>query len=208
MVTLVDTNGDPAQISFINEGRQLVISHRNTFFALGDGTEDDIIEVVKLRLNGRPVRDRSGFATALAKLLGYNQNGASPDSIAPRFTNPVTSETSGNDNFGFSVLPVKGYDYNDCVIMTHGSFQQRRQGGTSQFTINKHGAKVRIQPNKPDQGDDTCWSQISTRTSTVYAQAFFNSGISIRRMDLKILCNGRWWSTCNRCQTVVHNSLV
>ena len=108
-----------------------------------------------------------------------------PDSIAPRFTNPVTSETSGNDNFGFSVLPIDGYDYNDCVIMTHGSFQQRRQGGTSQFTINKHGAKVRIQPNKPDQGDDTCWSQISTRTGTVYAQAFFNSGISIRSIDLK-----------------------
>lgn len=179
----VDTNGDPAQISFINEGRQLLISHRNTFFALGDGTEDDVIEVVKLKLNGRPVRDRSGFATALAKLLGYNQDGASPDSIAPRFTNPVTSETSGNDNFGFQVIPVKGYDYNDCVVMTHGSFQQRGQGGTSQYRVNKHGAKVRVQPNKPDLGDDTCWTQFSYRTNTLYAQAFFNSGISIRSLD-------------------------
>ena len=187
----LDTNGDPAQSSFINEGRQIVISHRNTFFALGDGTEDDIIEVVKLRLNGRPVRDRSGFADTLAKFLGYDFggtgpfNGASPDSIAPRFTNPVVSETSGNDNFGFSVLPVPGEDFNDCVIMTHGSFQQRGQGGTSQFRINKFGAKVRIQPNKPDNGDDTCWSQISTRTGTVYAQAFFNSGISIRSINLE-----------------------
>lgn len=178
-----DEDGDPAQASFINEGRQIVIAHRNTFFALGNGTEDDIIEVVKLRLNGRPVADRSGFSDALAGLLGYNVDDASPDSIAPRFANPVTSETSGNDNFGFSVLPVAGEDFNDCVVMTHGSFQQRGQGGTSQFTINRFGAKVRIQPNKPDLGDDTCWSQISTRTSTVYAQAFFNSGISVRRMD-------------------------
>ena len=152
---------------------------------MGDGTEDDIIEVIKLRLNGRPMADRSGFATTLANFLGYNVDGASPDSIAPRFSNPVISETSGNDNFGFSVLPVAGEDFNDCVVMTHGSFQQRGQGGTSQFTINKHGAKVRVQPNKPDLGDDTCWSQISTRTSTVYAQAFFNSGISIRKMNLE-----------------------
>jgi len=159
-----DDNGDPAQMSFINEGRQLVISQRNTFFALGDGTEDDFIEVIKLRLNGRPMADRSGFATTLANFLGYNVDGASPD--------------------GFSVLPIAGDDFNDCVVMTHGSFQQRGQGGTSQFTINKFGAKVRIQPNKPDLGDDTCWSQISTRTGTVYAQAFFNSGISIRNMDL------------------------
>jgi hypothetical protein len=180
-----DDNGDPAQISFLNEGRQLLVSHRNTFFALGNGTEDDIIEVIKLRLNGRPMADRSGFATALASLLGYNQDGASPDDIAPRFTNPVVSETSGNDNFGFSVLPVDGEDFNDCVVMTHGSFQQRGQGGTSQFTINKFGAKVRVQPNKPDLGDDTCWSQISTRTGGVYAQAFFNSGISVRTMDLE-----------------------
>ena len=180
-----DENGDPSQATFINEGRQLLIAHRNTFFALGDGTEEDIIEVVKLRLSGRPMKDRSGWADQLAKLLGYNKNGASPDSIAPRFANPVTSETSGNDNFGFSVLPVEGDNFNDCVVMTHGSFQQRRQGGTSQFTINKFGAKVRVQPNKPDQGDDTCWTQISIRTSTVYAQAFFNSGISIRKMNLK-----------------------
>ena len=180
-----DENGDPSQATFINEGRQLLIAHRNTFFALGNGTEEDIIEVVKLRLNGRPMRDRSGFANTLANFLGYNVDGASPDSIAPRFSNPVTSETSGNDNFGFSVLPVDGEDFNDCVVMTHGSFQQRGQGGTSQFTINKVGAKVRVQPNKPDLGDDTCWTQISTRTSTVYAQAFFNSGISIRRMDLQ-----------------------
>ena len=185
-----DPNGDPAQSSFINEGRQIIVSQRNTFFALGNGTEDDIVEVIKLRLNGRPMRDRSGFATTLANFLGYNFggtgefNGASPDDIAPRFTNPVVSETTGNDNFGFSVLPRDGDDFNDCVIMTHGSFQQRGQGGTSQFTINKFGAKVRIQPNKPDNGDDTCWSQISTRTNTVYAQAFFNSGISIRRMDV------------------------
>ncbi len=185
-----DPNGDPAQSSFINEGRQIIVSQRNTFFALGNGTEDDIVEVIKLRLNGRPMRDRSGFATTLANFLGYNAggtgefNGASPDDIAPRFTNPVVSETTGNDNFGFSVLPRPGEDYNDCVIMTHGSFQQRGQGGTSQFTLNKFGAKVRIQPNKPDLGDDTCWSQISTRTNTVYAQAFFNSGISIRRMDI------------------------
>ena len=180
-----DENGDPAQMSFINEGRQMVIAQRNTFFALGNGTEDDIIEVVKLRLNGKPMRDRSSWAESLANLLGYNVDGANPDSIAPRFANPVTSETSGNDNFGFSVLPVDGEDFNDCVVMTHGSFQQRGQGGTSQFTINKFGAKVRVQPNKPDLGDDTCWTQISTRTSTVYAQAFFNSGISIRRMDLQ-----------------------
>ena len=179
-----DENGDPAQMSFINEGRQMVISQRNTFFALGNGTEDDIIEVVKLRLNGKPMRDRSSWANSLAKLLGYNVDGANPDSIAPRFANPVTSETSGNDNFGFSVLPVAGEDFNDCVVMTHGSFQQRGQGGTSQFTINKFGSKVRVQPNKPDLGDDTCWTQISTRTSTVYSQAFFNSGISIRKMDL------------------------
>ncbi len=181
----VDTNGDPSQASFINEGRQLLIAHRNTFFALGNGTEDDIIEVVKLGRYGRPMGDRSKFARGLARMLGYNFKGASPDSIAPRFTNPVTSETSGNDNFGFSVLPVDGNDFNDCVVMTHGSFQQRGQGGTSQFTINKFGAKVRVQPNKPDLGDDTCWTQISTRTSTVYAQAFFNSGISIRRMNLE-----------------------
>ena len=138
-----DDNGDPAQSSFMNEGRQIIVSQRNTFFALGNGTEDDIVEVIKLRLNGRPVRDRSGFANALASLLGYNFggtgpfNGASPDDIAPRFTNPVVSETTGNDNFGFSVLPVDGEDFNDCVIMTHGSFQQRGQGGTSQFRVNK-----------------------------------------------------------------------
>ena len=179
-----DEDGDPAQMSFINEGRQLVVSHRNTFFALGDGTEDDVIEVIKLRLSGRPMGDNSGFSNALASLLGYNVDGASPDSIAPRFANPVTSETSGNDNFGFSVLPVAGDDFNDCVVMTHGSFQQRGQGGTSQFTINRFGAKVRVQPNKPDLGDDTCWSAISTRTGGVYAQAFFNSGISVRTMDL------------------------
>ena len=179
-----DENGDPAQMSFLNEGRQLIVSQRNTFFALGNGTEDDIVEVIKLNRRGVPIRDRSRIARGIARMLGYNFGGASPDDIAPRFTNPVVSETSGNDNFGFSVLPVKGRNFNDCVIMTHGSFQQRGQGGTSQFTVNKFGAKVRIQPNKPDLGDDTCWSQISTRTSTVYAQAFFNSGISIRRMDL------------------------
>ena len=180
-----DDDGDPAQISFINEGRQLLISQRNTFFALGNGTEDDIIEVVKLRADGAPMFDRSGFADALATMLGYNFDGASPDDIAPRFTNPVVSETSGNDNFGFSVIPVEGRQYNDCVTFTHGSFQQRGQGGTSQFTINRFGAKVRVQPNKPDLGDDTCWTQVSYRTSTVYASAFFNSGTSIRKIDLE-----------------------
>ena len=183
-----DEDGDPAQISFINEGRQLLISQRNTFFALGDGTEDDIMEVVKLKQNGQPVKDLSNFANGLANALGYNLDGASPDDIAPRFTNPVVSETDGNDNFGFSVFERSGNDYNDCVIMTHGSFQQRQQGGTSVFTVNEHGAAVRIIPNKPDSGDDTCWTAISSRTATVYASAFFNSEVSIRGFD---------FATCN-----------
>ncbi len=180
-----DEDGDPAQISFINEGRQLIISQRNTFFALtppgtDGGMEDDIIEVVKLRLNGTPRRDASGFARSLATMLGYTN----PDDIAPRFTNPVVSETTGNDNFGFSVFPRSGRDYNDCVIMTHGSFQQRNQGGTSVFTITKDGAKERIIPNKPDGGSDTCWTAIS-RTGTLYAQAFFDSEISIRAFSFE-----------------------
>ena len=184
-----DPNGDPAQASFINEGRQIIISQRNTFFALGDGTEDDIIEVFKLRLNGQPQKDRSGFADALGKILGYNLNGSfTSNDIAPRFTNPVVSTTTGNDNFGFSVFPRKGKDFNDCVIMTHGSFQQRAQGGTSVFTIDEVGAKKRIIPNKPDTGDDTCWTQISSRTGTLYSQAFFNSEVTIRGFSTET-CN-------------------
>jgi len=146
-----DTDGDPAQISFINEGRQVIVAQRNTFFALGDGTEDDIVEVFNLNRRGRP-------------------------------GSPIVSTTTGNDNFGFSVYPRKGRDYNDCVMMTHGSFQQRDQGGTSVFTVNDTGSKVRIIPNKPDGGSDTCWSAIS-RTNTLYTSAFFDSEISIRGIN-------------------------
>lgn len=178
-----DENGDPAQGSFINEGRQFLIAQRNTFFALGDGTEDDIMEVVKLRLNGKPMRDRSGFKDALAKLLGYNLGGEALDDIAPRFTNPVVSNTTGNDNFGFEPIPVDGEDFNDCMVLTHGSFQQRDQGGTSQVRVNKFGSLRTIQPNKPDGGSDTCWTAFSKRTNTLYSVAFFDSEVSIRGLD-------------------------
>lgn len=171
-----DEDGDPAQISFINEGRQLVIAQRNTFFALGNGEEDDIIEVFKLNLRGRPIRDRSSLFDGIAKFLGYNGVG----DIAPKFTNPVISETSGNDNFGFSVLPQPGKNFNDCVFMTHGSFQQRNQGGTSVFRLDEFGARDRVIPNKADGGSDTCWTAISGRTNTLYTSAFFDSEISIR----------------------------
>jgi hypothetical protein len=146
-----DRDGDPAQISFINEGRQVIVAQRNTFFALGDGTEDDIVEVFNLDHKGRP-------------------------------SYPIVSTTTGNDNFGFSVYPREGKDYNDCVMMTHGSFQQRNQGGTSVFTVNGYGEKERIIPNKPDGGSDTCWTAIS-RTNTLYTSAFFDSEISIRGIN-------------------------
>jgi hypothetical protein len=146
-----DTDGDPAQISFINEGRQVIVAQRNTFFALGDGTEDDIVEVFNLDKRGRP-------------------------------GSPVVSTTTGNDNFGFHIYPREGKDYNDCVMMTHGSFQQRDQGGTSVFTVNDYGNKERIIPNKPDGGSDTCWTAIS-RTNTLYTSAFFDSEISIRSIN-------------------------
>ena len=144
-----DPDGDPAQISLINEGRQVIVAQRSTFFALGDGTEDDNVEVFNLDRWGRPGK-------------------------------PIVSETTGNDNFGFSVFPRSGKDFNDCVIMSHGSFQQRDQGGTSVFTIDSSGKTDTIIPNKPDGGSDTCWTAISSRTNTVYAHAFFDSEISIR----------------------------
>lgn len=147
-----DENGDPAQISFMNEGRQLIVAQRNTFFALGDGTEDDIVEVFNLDEYGLP--------------------GA-----------PVVSTTTGNDNFGFSVLKRPGKDYDDCVYMTHGSFQQRDQGGVSVFRTDGEGVKQRVIPNKPDGGSDTCWTAIS-RTNTLYTAAFFDSEISIRQIQI------------------------
>jgi hypothetical protein len=151
-INSADSDGDPAQISFINEGRQLIVANRNTFFALGDGTEADEIEVHNIDKRGRP-------------------------------SQPIVSTTTGNDNFGFSVYPRDGKDYNDCVMMTHGSFQQRDQGGTSVFTINDYGKKERIIPNKPDGGSDTCWTAISKKTNTLYTSAFFDSEISIRSIN-------------------------
>lgn len=148
----VDENGDPAQISFMNEGRQLIVAQRNTFFALGDGTEDDIVEVFNLDGYGLPGK-------------------------------PVVSTTTGNDNFGFSVLKRPGKDYDDCVYMTHGSFQQRDQGGVSVFRTDTAGAKQRVIPNKPDGGSDTCWTAIS-RDFALYTAAFFDSEISIRQIQI------------------------
>lgn len=148
----VDENGDPAQISFMNEGRQLIVAQRNTFFALGDGTEDDIVEVFNLNDKGLPGKS-------------------------------VVSTTTGNDNFGFSVLKRPGKDYDDCVYMTHGSFQQRDQGGVSVFRTDAAGVKQRVIPNKPDGGSDTCWTAIS-RTNTLYTAAFFDSEISIRQIQI------------------------
>tara|TARA_R110002049_G_scaffold13509_2_gene58388 strand:+ start:26383 stop:28020 length:1638 start_codon:yes stop_codon:yes gene_type:complete len=150
-INSADSDGDPVQLSFINEGRQLLVANRNTFFALGDGTEADEIEVHNIDKRGRP-------------------------------SYPVVSTTTGNDNFGFSVYPRDGKDYNDCVMMTHGSFQQRDQGGASVFTINKWAEKVRIIPNKADGGSDTCWTAVS-RTNTLYTSAFFDSEISIRGIN-------------------------
>ena len=151
-INSADSDGDPAQISFINEGRQLVVANRNTFFALGDGTEADEIEVHNIDKRGRP-------------------------------SQPLVSDTTGNDNFGFSVYPRDGRDYNDCVMMSHGSFQQRDQGGVSVFTVNKKDEKVRIIPNKPDGGSDTCWTAISKKTNTLYTSAFFDSEISARGIN-------------------------
>ena len=155
-VPTVDTDGDPAQISFINEGRQVIVAQRNTFFALGDGTEDDIVEVFNLDRKGRPGK-------------------------------PIVSTTTGNDNFGFHVFPRKGRDYNDCVMMTHGSFQQRDQGSVSVFTVDKGGAKQRIIPAKADGGSDTCWTAIS-RQNVLYTSAFFDSEVSIRQINAET-CN-------------------
>ena len=151
-VDTFDENGDPAQALFINEGRQIVVSQRNTFFALGDGTEDDIVEVFNLDEKGNPGK-------------------------------PVVSTTTGNDNFGFSVLKFPGKDYDDCVLMSHGSFQQRNQGGVSVFRTDAKGVKQRVIPNKPDGGSDTCWTAIS-RTNSLYTAAFFDSEISIRDIGL------------------------
>ncbi len=146
-----DPDGDPAQISFINEGRQVIVAQRATFFALGDGTEPDNVEVFNLDKWGRPGK-------------------------------PVVSTTTGNDPFGFSVFARPGKDYDDCVLMSHGSFQQRDQGGVGVFTVDKKGIKQRIIPNKPDGGSDTCWTAIS-RQNVLYTSAFFDSEISIRQMD-------------------------
>ena len=146
-----DPDGDPAQISFLNEGRQVIVAQRATFFALGDGTEPDNVEVFNLDKWGRPGK-------------------------------PVVSTTTGNDPFGFSVFARDGSDYNDCVLMSHGSFQQRDQGGVGVFTVNKKGSKVRIIPNKADGGSDTCWTAIS-RQNVLYTSAFFDSEISIRQMN-------------------------
>lgn len=182
-----DRHGDSAQISYMNEGRQLLISQRNTFFALGDGTEDDIMEVVKLNQKGRTKADASGFTGPLAQMLGYRLPGEgglfNVNDIAPRFTNPVVSLTTGNDNFGFEPIHNPGRNFDDCVVLTHGSFQQRQQGGTSQVTITKFGALRTVQPNKPDGQDDTCWTAFSRGTNTLYASAFFNSGISMRSLN-------------------------
>ena len=143
----VDEDGDPAQISFINQGRQVIVAQRNTFFALGNGEEEDIVEVFPI--------DKWGKAGA-----------------------PVVSTTTGNDNFGFHVFePGKGLP--SCVMMTHGSFQQRNQGSVSVFTVDDNGVKQRIIPAKADGGSDTCWTAIS-RTNHLYTSAFFDSEISIR----------------------------
>ena len=155
-VPTFDADGDPAQISFLNEGRQVIVAQRNTFFALGDGTEDDIVEVFNLDKWGRPGK-------------------------------PVVSTTTGNDNFGFSVFPRDGSDYNDCVMMTHGSFQQRDQGSVSVFTVDPNGTKQRIIPAKADGGSDTCWTAIS-RQNVIYTSAFFDSEISIRQINAET-CN-------------------
>ena len=146
-----DPDGDPAQISLINEGRQVIVAQRATFFALGDGTEPDNVEVFNLDKWGRPGK-------------------------------PVVSSTTGNDPFGFSVYARPGKDYDDCVFMSHGSFQQRDQGGVGVFTLNKKGSKVRVIPNKADGGSDTCWTAIS-RQNVLYTSAFFDSEISIRQID-------------------------
>ena len=146
-----DPDGDPAQISFLNEGRQVIVAQRATFFALGDGTEPDNVEVFNLDKWGRPGK-------------------------------PVVSTTTGNDPFGFSVFPRPGKDFDDCVLMSHGSFQQRDQGGVGVFTVNSKGSKVRIIPNKADGGSDTCWTAIS-RQNVLYTSAFFDSEISIRQMN-------------------------
>ena len=150
-VNTADEDGDPSQISFINEGRQVIVAQRNTFFALGNGTEDDIVEVFNIDDWGKPGK-------------------------------PVVSTTTGNDPFGFHIFPRPGKDYNDCVMMTHGSFQQRNQGGVGVFTVDAKGVKQRIIPNKADGGSDTCWTAIS-RTNTIYTSAFFDSEISIRSID-------------------------
>ena len=150
-VETADEDGDPAQISFINEGRQVIVSQRATNFALGDGTEADNVEVFNLDKRGRP-------------------------------GDPVVSSTTGNDPFGFHIYPREGKDFNDCVMMSHGSFQQRDQGGVGVFTVNSGGSKVRIIPNKADGGSDTCWTAIS-RTNTLYTSAFFDSEISIRAIN-------------------------
>ena len=150
-VPTADSDGDPAQISLINEGRQVIVAQRDTFFALGDGTESDNVEVFNLDKWGRPGK-------------------------------PVVSSTTGNDPFGFSVFPRKGRNYNDCVMMSHGSFQQRDQGGVGVFTLNEKGSKVRVIPNKADGGSDTCWTAIS-RQNVLYTSAFFDSEISIRQID-------------------------
>lgn len=154
-----DTDGDSAQISFVNDGKQVLVSQRNTFFALGDGKEDDIVEVFNL--------DKWGKITS----------------------GPFVSQTTGNDNFGFHVLEPGDVNYNakgapSCVFLTHGSFQQRNQGGASVFAVDEYsGSTIGYIPNKPDGGSDTCWTAIS-RTNHLYTSAFFDSEISIRRITV------------------------
>ncbi len=144
-----DRDGDPAQISYINDGRQVVISQRKTFFALGTGLEDDNIEVFRIDQQGRTI----GQA--------------------------VVSETTGNDPFGFTVFDNRMY-------LTHGSFQQIAQGGTSVISIDRNtGVGNTVIPNKPDGQSDTCWNVISdwTETPMMYNSAFFNSGITIQNVN-------------------------
>ena len=156
-----DEDGDPAQSAFVNGGKQVIVAQRNTFFALGAGKEDDIVEVFNL--------DKWG------KIVGK----------------AVVSQTTGNDNFGFSVLedpsvfnPDADKKAPSCVFMSHGSFQQRDQGGVSVFAVDKTSGKtIPYIPNKPDGGSDTCWTAIS-RTGHLYTSAFFDSEISIRRITV------------------------
>ena len=160
-----DEDGDPAQSAFVNEGRQVIVSQRNTFFALGDGKEDDIVEVFNLDKWGKIV------------------------------SGPHISKTTGNDNFGFSVYEP-GPKNSSCVMMSHGSFQQRDQGGVSVFQVDaSSGFTIDNIPNKADGGSDTCWTAISNRTNTLYTSAFFDSELSIR--SIVVQDDGEGGKCCN-----------